>query len=80
MRDVHAARDEVVVDTFGTPEEFRRFFVERYGPTAAVHRSVADDPEQRAALEAAIDGVAAAADEGGGRMRWEYLLLTATRT
>ncbi len=45
-----------------------------------MHRSVADDPEQRAALEAAIDGVAAAADEGGGRMRWEYLLLTATRT
>ncbi|MGG5260784.1 class I SAM-dependent methyltransferase [Phycicoccus avicenniae] len=77
--DVRAGRHDLVVDTFATPEEFRRFFVECYGPTAAVHRSVAGDPEQRAALDAALDDLARDADEGNGRMCWEYLLLTATR-
>ncbi len=80
VRDLRAERRELVVEGFATPEEFRTFFVERYGPTVAVHRSVADDPEQRAALEAAIDGVARDGTEADGRMRWEYLLLTATRT
>ncbi|QIM22275.1 class I SAM-dependent methyltransferase [Phycicoccus sp. HDW14] len=80
VTDVRAERRDLVVDAFTAPEEFRRFFVERYGPTAAVHRSVAGDPEQQAAVEAALDGLAREADEGHGRMRWEYLLLTATRT
>ncbi|WP_404351449.1 methyltransferase domain-containing protein [Phycicoccus jejuensis] len=79
VRDLRAERRELVVEGFATPEEFRTFFVERYGPTVAVHRSVADDPEQRAALEAAIDGVAREGTDADGRMRWEYLLLTATR-
>ncbi|MBD3782569.1 MAG: class I SAM-dependent methyltransferase [Micrococcales bacterium] len=78
--DVRAERHDLVVDAFATPEEFRRFFVERYGPTVAVHRSVADDPAQRVAVEAAIDAVAAKAADAHGVMRWEYLLLTATRT
>lgn len=79
VADVRAERRELVVDAFPTPQEFRRFFVERYGPTAAVHRSVADDPVQQAAVETALEDLARDADEGGGRMRWEYLLLTATR-
>ncbi|MBM6401741.1 class I SAM-dependent methyltransferase [Phycicoccus sonneratiae] len=79
VTDLRAERRELVVDTFTTPEEFRRFFVERYGPTAAVHRSQAGDPEQQAAVEAALDALAREADEGGGRMRWEYLLVTAIR-
>ncbi|WP_299443741.1 class I SAM-dependent methyltransferase [uncultured Phycicoccus sp.] len=80
VTDLRAERREVIVDAFATPEEFRRFFVERYGPTHAAHRSVAHDPAQQVALETAMDSLAADADEGGGTMRWEYLLVTATRT
>ncbi len=79
VTDVRTERRELVVDAFTTAEDFRRFFVERYGPTVSVHRSVAGDPEQRAAVEAAIDAVAGEAADTHGAMRWEYLLLTATR-
>ena len=50
----------------------------RYGPTIAVYRSLADQPDRVAALDAAL------ADLGDrhladGVMAWEYLLLTARR-
>lgn len=80
VTDVRAERREVVVEAFTGPSDFRTFFVERYGPTIVVHRSVADDPEQKAALEAALDALAAEHTAADGTMRWEYLLLTATRT
>ncbi len=79
VADVRFERRDVVVDAFATPEEFRRFFLERYGPTVAVYRSVAEDPEQRAAVEETLDTLAEEAGAAHGSMRWEYLLLTATR-
>lgn len=79
VTDVVATRREVVVDAFATPEDFRTFFMRAYGPAVAVHGRTADDPTARAALEAAVDALAAGAMAPDGTMRWEYLLLTATR-
>ena len=65
------------MSAFGTPEEFRDYWRETYGPTIVAYRTVADDPERTAELDAAL---AALADRYGGAtgvMSWEYLLLTA---
>lgn len=72
-------RERLVVDRFATPEAFRDFFKPTYGPTIAVYRANADDPERTAALDQAMTRLAADHDLGGGRMEWEYLLLTARR-
>ncbi|MGL5862345.1 MAG: class I SAM-dependent methyltransferase [Phycicoccus sp.] len=80
VAEVRAEKRHLVVDCFTTPDAFRRFFTEFYGPTVAVYASTAGDQRQRAELESALDALAADADEGGGVMRWEYLLLTARRT
>ena len=42
------------VDRFATGAEFRDFFKATYGPTIAVYRAIADDPERVAALDAAL--------------------------
>ena len=61
--------------------EFRDFFKANYGPTIAVYRFIADDPEQVAALDRDLVELAERFDTGTGRfeMDWEYLLLTARR-
>ncbi len=58
--------------------EFRDFFKRNYGPTIAVYRAIADDPERIAELDAAL---AALGDRflTDGHMEWEYLLFTARR-
>jgi len=76
--DVEATRAHLVVDRFADGDEFRDYFKENYGPTIAVYRAIADDPDRLTALDAAL------ADLGDrhlddGVMTWEYLLLTARR-
>ena len=63
---------------FADGAAFRDFFKRTYGPTIAVYRSLADDPERTAELDAAL---AAHGDRhlAGGTMAWEYLLLVAQR-
>lgn len=78
VTDVEARRGTIRVDTFGEPEEFRDFFKAAYGPTIAVYRNLADDPERTAALDAALTDLAGGALRDGA-MEWEYLLLTARR-
>jgi SAM-dependent methyltransferase len=78
VEQVETVRDHLVVDHFVDGAEFRDYFKARYGPTIAVYRTIADDPQRVAELDAAL------ADLGdrhvaGGVMRWEYLLLTARR-
>ncbi|WP_193611963.1 class I SAM-dependent methyltransferase [Nocardioides lijunqiniae] len=75
--DLVAARRHVTVDGFATPEAFRDYFKAHYGPTIAVYRGLDDD--RAASLDDALCGLARDADEGGGVMRWEYLLVTAHR-
>lgn len=76
--DLEATRETVVIDRFDTGAEFRDFFKATYGPTIMVYRTLADDPDRTAELDAAL---ATLGDEAltDGRMEWEYLLLTATR-
>ncbi|WP_033216724.1 class I SAM-dependent methyltransferase [Streptomyces virginiae] len=78
VTDVDASRRTVRVDRFTGPTDFREFFKACYGPTVAVYRAVADDPDQVAELDAALDALAAE-HTVDGVMEWEYLLLTAHR-
>ena len=73
-----AATCTVRVDRFERPDQFREYFKSHYGPTIATYRRVADDAEQVAALDAALDGLTAS-HLRDGVMEWEYLLFTATR-
>ena len=81
VTDVHVRRQTVRIDWFRTPEEFRDYFKARYGPTIAVYRSIADDPQRAAALDAELVELARRHDRGVVQtvMEWEYLLITARK-
>ncbi|PTR24110.1 methyltransferase family protein [Rhodococcus sp. OK519] len=79
VTDVVAQRDTVHVDHFDGPEAFRDYFKANYGPTIAVYKAIADDPDKVAALDRGLADLARQFDVGNGSfaMDWEYLLLTA---
>lgn len=79
VTDVHAEVRTLPVARFSSGTEFREFFKAVYGPTIAVYRNVADDPERTAALDQALLDLAARFQDADGAMGWDYLLLTATR-
>jgi SAM-dependent methyltransferase len=83
VTDVRAERRTVRVDRFETPEAFRDYFKERYGPTITVYKNIAGDPERTAALDRDLADLARDGDlatgGGGTVLEWEYLLLTARR-
>ncbi|MFF5571287.1 class I SAM-dependent methyltransferase [Streptomyces luteogriseus] len=83
VTDVGAERRTVRVDRFETPEMFRDYFKERYGPTISVYKNIAGEPDRAAALDAALVDLARDGDLGTGSGRtvleWEYLLFTARR-
>jgi ubiquinone/menaquinone biosynthesis C-methylase UbiE len=81
VTDVDARVQTLVVDRFAQPEEFREYFKRNYGPTIALYRSLADDPERAAALDRDLDDLARryGIGDGNARMEWEYLLLTARK-
>jgi SAM-dependent methyltransferase len=83
VTDVRAERRIVRVDRFETPEAFRDYFKERYGPTITVYKNIAGDPERTAALDRDLADLARDGDlatgGGGTVLEWEYLLLTARR-
>ncbi|MGZ9935667.1 class I SAM-dependent methyltransferase [Streptomyces sp. NC-S4] len=78
VTDVDSRRQTVRVDRFTGPTDFREFFKACYGPTVAVYRAVAGEPDRVAELDAALDALAAE-HTVDGVMQWEYLLLTAHR-
>lgn len=78
VTDVDSRRRTVRVDRFTGPTDFREFFKACYGPTVAVYRAVAGEPDRVAELDAALDALAAEHTVDGA-MEWEYLLLTAHR-
>ncbi|MFH8661067.1 class I SAM-dependent methyltransferase [Streptomyces afghaniensis] len=83
VTDVRAERRTVRVDRFETPEAFRDYFKERYGPTITVYKNIAGDPERTAALDRDLADLARDGDlstgGGGTVLEWEYLLFTARR-
>lgn len=76
-----ARQQDLVVDQFATPEEFRDFFKTNYGPTIAVYKAIADDADKVAALDRDLVALAERFDRGDGYtvLDWEYLLVTAQR-
>jgi SAM-dependent methyltransferase len=81
VTDVVARRGVLTTDRFRTPEAWRDHWKTVYGPTIAVYRGIADDPERVAALDRELAALAARFDRGTGTtvMDWEYLVLTARR-
>ncbi|MGH3283103.1 MAG: class I SAM-dependent methyltransferase [Streptosporangiaceae bacterium] len=81
VTDLAMRRQAARVSCFATPEEFRDRFKTCYGPTVAVYRGIAEDPERVAALDHALADLARRHDLGTTStvMDWEYLLLTARR-
>ncbi|MFM9631064.1 MULTISPECIES: class I SAM-dependent methyltransferase [Streptomyces] len=83
VTDVRAERRTVRIDLFPTPEAFRDYFKERYGPTISVYKNIAGEPDRAAALDGDLAALARdgnlAAGQDGTVMEWEYLLVTARR-
>jgi SAM-dependent methyltransferase len=78
VTELSATARDLSVDRFATGADFRDYFKACYGPTIAVYRSIADDPERVAVLDREL------AELGDrflvdGAMPWEYLLVVATR-
>jgi SAM-dependent methyltransferase len=81
VTDVVARRQTVTSPEYASPEAWRDWWKTVYGPTIAVYRGIAEDPERTAALDRELAALAARYDRGTGStvMEWEYLLLTARR-
>ncbi len=82
VTDVEANRGTYTVDRFERPDGFLDYFKQQYGPTIAVFKAIADDPDRVAALDRELVALAERFDRGGeGKtvLDWEYLLLTARK-
>jgi ubiquinone/menaquinone biosynthesis C-methylase UbiE len=81
VTDVETERRLLRVDRFDGPEDLRDYFTAKYGPTISVFRSLADEPDRAAALDAELVDLVRRNDQGSGStvLDWEYLLLTATK-
>lgn len=79
VTDVRTEKGVATVEDFPGPSDFREYFKKNYGPTIAVYTFIGDDPTRVAALDAALDELAAGFTDDDGVMRWEYLLFTATK-
>lgn len=77
IAEVTAAKQTLKVDRFETPEEFRDFFKATYGPTIAVYKANAENPDATAALDTGLADLAGKALNDDGVMEWEYLVVTA---
>lgn len=66
------------VEAFSSGAEVRDYFKSHYGPTIVTYRSLGDDQERIAALDADLERLADS-HLADGVMLWEYLLLTATK-
>jgi ubiquinone/menaquinone biosynthesis C-methylase UbiE len=79
VTDLSFRKRTVTIDRFANGAEFRDYFKTNYGPTIAVYKSLADQPERAAELDQALADLGDRFDEGGGTTRWEYLLVTGRR-
>ncbi len=81
VTDVQAQRRTVTVDRFSDPSDWRDYFKTHYGPTIAIYRGLADQPDRAAALDDELARLARRHDRGTSRLvlDWEYLLLTARK-
>ena len=81
VTDVRASVERLRVEAFESGEAFRDFFKRTYGPTIAVYRAIAEDPQRTADLDRDLAELGRRALEAAdGAMEWEYLLVTARRS
>lgn len=78
VAEVMMRRQTVTLDQCAEPLEFREYWKRNYGPTIATYGFNAGQPQQVAALDAALLDFLTATQRGG---RWEaeYLLVTAIK-
>lgn len=71
----------VTLDRFATPAEFWTYWKNVYGPTIAVYRRIADNPDDVAALDRDLHDLTVRYDRGTDSMvvDMEYLLFTARK-
>lgn len=81
VTDVAARRQTLITDLFATPEAWLEYWKSVYGPTIAVYRGIADDPERVAALDRDLIALATRFDRGTDAtvMGWDYLIVTARK-
>jgi ubiquinone/menaquinone biosynthesis C-methylase UbiE len=81
VTELGTRKASLIVDGFETPEAFRDYFKRNYGPTIAVYRFIADDPDKVAALDRDLVELARrfGLDGSGSSFGWEYLIVTARR-
>ncbi|WP_446664922.1 class I SAM-dependent methyltransferase [Flexivirga sp. B27] len=82
VKSLSVQRHTLPIAQFAGPADFRDYFHHYYGPSLATYRLHADDPDRTRALDAAVEGVAAAANLAGDdsfAMEWEYVVVTAIR-
>jgi SAM-dependent methyltransferase len=81
VTDVQASVGNLTVDAFSSAEDFLAYFKRNYGPTIAVYKSLADQPERAAALDQELVDLAGrfGFTDGATTIDWEYLHFTATR-
>ncbi len=81
VTDVVTRRQTLTMGRFRTPEAWLDYWKTVYGPTIAIYRGIADQPERVAALDRDLTALAARFDRGTDAtvMDWEYLLLTARK-
>jgi SAM-dependent methyltransferase len=78
VTDLDMCRRQLVFDRFADPAEFREYWKRNYGPTIAVYRANAADPERTGALDAALLELLRSWNRSG-RYEAEYLLITARK-
>jgi hypothetical protein len=81
VTNVQATVANLTVDAFSSAEDFLAYFKRNYGPTIAVYKSLADQPERAAALDQELTDLAGRFGfaDGATTIDWEYLHFTATR-
>ncbi|MFP5297999.1 MAG: class I SAM-dependent methyltransferase [Actinomycetota bacterium] len=81
VTQVDAHRRSLGIGIFRSAEAFRDYFKENYGPTIAIYKYIAADPERVAALDEDLVRLAERFNVGsdGFAMEWEYLLYTAKK-
>lgn len=79
VTDIRVSRQLLTVDHFADSAALRDYFKARYGPTIAVYRAIADDPDRIASLDRELVELTDRHDRGGGVVDWEYLLVAATK-
>jgi ubiquinone/menaquinone biosynthesis C-methylase UbiE len=83
VADLRFERRLQTVERFADPAAYIEFYRENFGPTIVAYAATADDPERRAALDAAMLDFATRTNLGGpgepARYAFEYLLVLARR-